>query len=545
MIDNFPLSTMGLEPSNLTPPLLLAQLGAFGQFFNKIGAELGGFLPSLVGAIFILIGGWLVATIAATAIKQILLRTDWDNRLYTYFTGQSQESRPPTEKWAALLVFWTVMIFALVGFFSALNLTAVSDPLNQFLAVIFDYLPKLLSAVGLALVAFLLATGCKLLLVRVLAPMQLDDKLAEASQGEEGVSPFPLNETLGTALYWLVWLLFLPAILGVLQLEGLLLPIQNLLDTILAALPNIITAGVVLGVGWLVATVVRNILVNFLKSVGADSIGAKVGLPETEEGTKLSDLLGLLAFVLILVPIVVAALEELAIEAISAPAIAMLNQFMTVLPQVFTAAAVLVVFFVIGRFLSEIVSGLLTGFGFDNVLSWLGLSAAVPSALPAGESTEESESESSLPVRTPSELVGTVVLVLIMLFAAVVASEVLALGNVTEIARSILRGFARILSGVFIFGIGLYLANLASNLLSSAGTAQSRIMGQAAKVAIIILVSAMALQQIGVAESIVIRAFTLLLGAIAVAVAIAFGWGGRDIAAEKIRNWWNEYDNQN
>ena len=546
MVNAIELSTVGLDPSILSPPTLFAQLDAVGQFFNQISSELGTFLPSLLGAILIMIVGWIVATIAATAAKQLLSRTDWDNRIYTYFTGSSIGARPPTEKWVAAIVFWVIMIFALVAFFSALKLTAVSQPLNQFLDVIFDFLPQLISAAGLALVAWLIATGCKLLLVRVLEPMKLDDRLAEASQDGEGRSPFPLNETLGTALYWLIWLLFLPAILGVLQLEGVLQPIQNLLDTILGALPNIITAGFVLGVGWLVATLVRKILVGFLQSVGTDRIGAKVGLSETEEGTKLSDLLGLLAFVLILVPIIVAALEELAIEAISSPAIAMLNQFMTALPQVFTAAVLLVVFFVIGRFLSEIVTDLLTGFGFDNVLNWLGLSTptSLPPTLTTGAGEGEAEPAGELPVRTPSQLAGTVVLVLIMMFASVMAAEVLALGNVTEIARAILRVFVRILSGVAIFGVGLYLANLASNLLASAGSGQARIMGQVAKVAIIILVSAMALQHIGVAESIVTRAFTLFLGAIAVAVAIAFGWGGREIAAEKIRAWWDEFDRQ-
>ena len=542
---NTQLSTVGLDPGILSPPTIFAQLDAVGQFFTQISSQLGTFLPSLLGAILILIVGWIVATIAATAVKQLLNRTDWDDRIYNYFTGQSLGTRPPTEQWAAAIVFWVIMIFALVAFFSALKLTAVSQPLNQFLDVIFDFLPQLLSAAGLALVAWLIATGCKMLLVRVLAPMRLDDRLAEASEGE-GASPFPLNETLGTALYWLIWLLFLPAILGVLQLEGVLDPIQNLLDTILGALPNIITAGFVFGVGWLVATLVRKILVGFLKSVGTDRIGAKVGLSETEEGTKLSDLLGLVAFVLILVPIVVAALEELKIEAISSPAIAMLNQFMTVLPQVFTAAALLVVFYVIGRFLSEIVTDLLAGFGFDNILSWLGISSppSLPSALTSAAGEGEGESAGELPVRTPSQLAGTVVLVLIMLFASVMAAEVLALGNVTEIARAILRVFVRILSGVAIFGVGLYLANLASSLLSSAGTGQSRIMGQVARVAILVLVSAMALQHIGLAESIVTRAFTLFLGAIAVAVAIAFGWGGREIAAEKIRAWWDEFDRQ-
>ena len=51
----------------------------------------------------------------------------------------------------------------------------------------------------------------------------------------------------------------------------------------------------------------------------------------------------------------------------------------------------------------------------------------------------------------------------------------------------------------------------------------------------------MALQQMGVATSIVNLAFGLLFGAIAVAIALAFGLGGRDIAADQIREWLSSF----
>ncbi len=85
------------------------------------------------------------------------------------------------------------------------------------------------------------------------------------------------------------------------------------------------------------------------------------------------------------------------------------------------------------------------------------------------------------------------------------------------------------------------MANLAFNVINSSGNPQARILGQVARVAIIALVSAMALQQIGVASDIVNLAFGLLLGAIAVAIALAFGLGGRDIAHEQVREWLNSF----
>jgi hypothetical protein len=86
-----------------------------------------------------------------------------------------------------------------------------------------------------------------------------------------------------------------------------------------------------------------------------------------------------------------------------------------------------------------------------------------------------------------------------------------------------------------------YLANLAFSIITSSGSGQARILGHAARIAIIAFVSAMALRQMGVATDIVNLAFGLLLGAIAVAITLAFGLGGRNIAAEQVRNWLNSF----
>jgi len=71
-----------------------------------------------------------------------------------------------------------------------------------------------------------------------------------------------------------------------------------------------------------------------------------------------------------------------------------------------------------------------------------------------------------------------------------------------------------------VFAIGSFLANLAFNIITSSGDRQAQILGGGGLRSL--PVSAMALQQIGIASEIVNLAFGLLLGAIAVAVALAF-----------------------
>ena len=139
--------------------------------------------------------------------------------------------------------------------------------------------------------------------------------------------------------------------------------------------------------------------------------------------------------------------------------------------------------------------------------------------------------------RAPSEVLGVVTLVGILLFASVAATNVLGLPALTEVMQGLLRLFGQILSGLVVFAVGLYLANLAAQLVASSGGSQVQFLARATRIAIVVFTAAMALQQIGVAPSIVNLAFGLLLGSLAVSAALAFGLGGREVAAEQLREW--------
>jgi hypothetical protein len=91
--------------------------------------------------------------------------------------------------------------------------------------------------------------------------------------------------------------------------------------------------------------------------------------------------------------------------------------------------------------------------------------------------------------------------------------------------------------GLVIFGIGLYLGNLAARTIEASRSAQAPLLAVAARLAILVLAGAMALRQMGLANEIITLAFGLLLGAIAVATALAFGLGCREMAASAMRSW--------
>ncbi|BAZ09240.1 TM helix repeat-containing protein [Calothrix sp. NIES-4071] len=495
------------------------------------------FLPRLLGAVLILLVGWLIAAVAAAIVRGVLNRTRIDNRIAASVTGRDA---PQVEGFISSLVFWGILLITVVAVLDTLELRVASQPLNSFLSQVGFFLPKLVGAGILLAIAWAVATVVKLITVRGLDAARIDERLNAPSDDRTNLNQLSLSETIGNALYWFIFLMFLVPILDTLGLQQALIPVQSLITQIISVLPNILAAVLIAAVGWFLANVVRRIVTNLLATTGIDHIGSRFGLSNASGGQTLSSIIGTIVYVLILIPVAIAALNALQIQAISVPAIAMLQQVLNAVPLIFTAATILIVAYFVGRFVSELVTSILTSIGFNNIFSIIGIPALNrPTTISVGTTAPRA------PAKTPSEIVGIIVLVGIMLFATVGAINVLNIPALTVLVTGILIILGRILAGLIIFAIGLFFANLAFNIIASTGNAQARILGQIARISIITLVSAMALQQIGVAPDIVNLAFGLLLGAIAVAISLAFGLGGRDIARSQVQEWLDSYKSKN
>lgn len=516
------------------------------EWQDQMTRTLGLDLIALVKALLILLIGWLVAVFARGLIRQLLSRTQVDNQVANWVGGRREGESFPIEKWIGNLVYWLILLFAIVAFLNTLQLQAVSEPLNSLLARVTSFLPQLLGAAILLGVAWVMATITKLVVVRILRGLEIDERLRQQVGDETtGENQIVLSETIANALYWLIFLLFLPSILSTLNLEGTLVPIQSLLEEVLAIVPNILAAILIGAVGWLIAQIVRRVVTNLLAAVGVDRIGITFGLSTTASRQSLSQILGSIVYVLILIPIAIAALDALQIAAISIPARRMLEQVLDLLPRLFAAAVVLALAYVGGKYVADIVTNILVGLGFNNVFQWLGLTS-LSQPPPPVEVIEVTPSATTprpatTPKRSPSELVGIVVLVAIMAVAVLTAVDILQIEALRTVVGSLLVIAGQVLIALVVFAVGLYLANFAFNLIASAGSRQSRLVAHAARISIIILVSAMALRQMGIAADIVNLAFGILFGGIALAIALAFGLGGRKVAGEQLREWLDSF----
>lgn len=502
-------------------------------------------VKSLVYALITLVIGWILAWAIGRFVRTLLKKTNIDNRIATWLTGQQGEEPIPVEEWIGNTVKWIIRLFVIVAALQPLQLEAVTEPLNTLLTEITGFLPQIGAAAILLGLAWVVASLVKIFIIRLLRTFDLDQRFNEQVGTSE--SDLTLSETIGNTLYWLIFLLFLPSILSTLQLQGTLGPVQELVNGILSVLPNIFAAILIVAIGWLIAQLVRKIVTNLVISTGADQLGTRFGLSEGEDSPSLSWIIGTVVYVLILIPVAIAGLERLQIQAISQPAVAMLDQVLNTLPKIFTATLVLIIAYFIAQYISEFVSNILSNVGFNNLFSWLGLQR--PASTSEGEEAETmvtdqgegSSSSSAIQNRTPSELMGIVVLVGIMLFATLAAVNILNIPALTELVSGIVLVSGKIIAGLIIFAIGLYFANVAFNLILSSGMQQSRTLAQAGRIVIIAFSLALGLQQMGIAPNIVNLAFGLLLGSVAVAIALAFGLGSREIAAEQVREWMNNF----
>ena len=303
----------------------------------------------------------------------------------------------------------------------------------------------------------------------------------------------------------------LMAVLQHFGLTGVLDPLKEMVEKFFTAIPNIIGAGVIGYAGWIIAKIVSELVGVGLQKVD-NNLLAKTG----NDSLKVSKIGSAFVFAAILLPIAVAALGVLNIPAISGPASDMINKLMAAIPNIIGAAIILGVTYFIAKFVISILTGILDGLNVDSMPERLGAQGLFSTSF------------------TPTKLISGTIMFFAMLTAATAAVNTLGIEVISTIFAKILEFGGGILIGGLILLIGNFLSTLAYNKLSAAGSAG---LANVARLAILGLVLAMGLRAMGLADNIVNMAFGFTIGAVAIAAALAFGFGGRDAAKTVADRW--------
>lgn len=380
----------------------------------------------------------------------------------------------------------------------------VSELLTQLQSTMGEYLPGVVGALVVLVIGWLLAGGLRRITKRVLKSTNLDEKIMGNSQS--GVSS---EKLIGNLVYYLAMIVVLLVVLEMLGVSQVLDPLKNMLNEFLGFFPNLIAAGIIGFVGYIIAKVASE-LVN-LTGNAVGRLSAKAGV---SSNINLTDIVKRVIFILVFIPVLIVSLDTLQLHSIADPAKAMLGDFMDAIPNILAAVVIIGAFYMGGRFITSLLKDLLHSLGADTFSAKLKL----------GNILGENQQLSSL--------LASLAFFFVMFLGVMTGVEQLGFTQLTDILNDMFVMSGQIFFGLLVMILGNFLANIASKSLSQGQ--DGAFMASIARFAILGLFLAISLRTMGIANDIVNMAFGLTLGAIAVAAALAFGLGGREAGGKQM-----------
>ncbi|MEO7682356.1 MAG: hypothetical protein ABIU86_00335 [Gemmatimonadaceae bacterium] len=143
----------------------------------------------------------------------------------------------------------------------------------------------------------------------------------------------------------------------------------------------------------------------------------------------------------------------------------------------------------------------------------------------------------------PTRIAASIIFWFVMFTVMLVAANALGLQSLANVFSELVSYIPSVIAAIVIIIVGIVLGGFVGGLImaSAGGLHGGPTLSRVGKGGVIVLAVFMALQELGVASEIVTTAFAILFGAVALALALAFGLGNRDLAAEVTREWYARY----
>jgi Conserved TM helix len=368
-----------------------------------------------------------------------------------------------------------------------------------------EWATKLAVVAVILLITWILAKAAKWSFAKLVDRVPLFQRAAGDGQS--------IGSSLGKIVSLFIWLIGLIAVLQRMGFDSVIKPIQGLLDSFITFVPNIVGAAVIFFVGAMVAKIVREIVETTLGAINFNRWANMGGVDQVTGNSAISKTIGTVVFVLIIVPVAIAALDVLGVPSISDPAKAMLQMVLEAVPLIIGASLLLGIGFLIARWVSGVLEELLPDLGFDRGVQAMGI-------LPEG--------------RTASGVISTIVSVAIMLFMAVAATRLLGFPELTNIVETVLAQGTNVIFGAALIAVGVVLGRIIRNLVTAAaGDGIAPNLTYWLTIGLFIFIG---IKQMNIGGPIIDYAFAALAVGAAVAFALAFGLGGRDAAAGVLKD---------
>lgn len=300
----------------------------FEGLTKALSEKFGSALPSVFGALIVLILGFILAKIVKGIVKRLMSKTNIDEKL-----GEKMHTGFRIDKFVAKLVYYLVIVFTLLVVLNMMGADSVLAPLENMLSQFTGYLPNILGAGIIGFAGYMIAT--------IVSEMTgfLSERL-EAWGGKLGLSTgsLSLSKLLKQIVFVIVFVPILILALDTLKMEAISKPATEMLSTMMAAIPKIFAAFILVGVFYIVGKYVVNFLRGLLYNLGVDRYAEVMGIQEIMGNTTLSSMIGKLAMFFIMFTGVIAAVGKLELG----PVEAILNDIFHISGRVFFGLVILV-----------------------------------------------------------------------------------------------------------------------------------------------------------------------------------------------------------
>ena len=473
-------------------------------------------LLNVVGAIAILVIGWLLALFVSRKISVGVQKIS--NRRAVLPDGTEVPHISHADTLAGKVIYYVIMIFAVLACFSVLKLNAAAEPLQDFISAVATYAPNIAGALLLVVIAWLVATTVHAVTKAALLKSRLNERLADQIGSD---SPETVAEYTAKTVYYTVFLFFLPAVLNALKIYGITEPLQSMFEKVLTYIPHLIAALAILTIGLWVAGIIRKAVSGLVVISRLNAFGEKAGVSALFGNGGLASMIGIVAYVLVAIPVVISSLTALQIEVLSNSVAGFFNKLLDATGDVIGAALLIFVAVLAGSFVSTLVTQLTANFGLDRFIEGIGFKKE-------GEETT-----------APSVIAGKLTFLSIIVMAVLASCEILGFDQLAALIRNFAAFGGNVLLSIVVLLIGIWLANFVADAIK--GKCNEVVVG-GVRVGVIIFTIALAVGNLNIGDSIVYIAFSLILGAVCVAAAVAFGVGGRNAAAKLLESWLEKLD---
>jgi hypothetical protein len=143
----------------------------------------------------------------------------------------------------------------------------------------------------------------------------------------------------------------------------------------------------------------------------------------------------------------------------------------------------------------------------------------------------------------PAKVIANLLFWMVMFAVLLIAASAIGLDSLANVFTELMSYIPSVIAAIVIIILGIVLGGFVGGLImaSAGGLHGGPWLARIGRGGVIVLAVFMALQELGIATDIVTTAFAILFGAVALALALAFGLGNRDLAGEIVREWYERY----